>query len=579
MTDYITLFMFPFQRSLRIGLKIRAEGVLSQLGIEVKVKTLLVGVRRPGTSGPHPVCIEPENSEWTLNIFDGLPQAVEKAFETHDGHRMFYSNDEIATQEKPENIRRDCVHLSVASTLSTLDPEAGVVSFFGRARPVFDYHVVPVIQVPSYVFELYPPLPVVKGWADYETSKGLIHECLDLVLAEATEEMGRPHPGRGFPTNSSSDAEIVRRGAGTFMQSISLSLRDKEFPFIDLFASVNELSSLLYEGLKGNGRLLLIAPDNPAILYSLRLAMPVAFREARWARKILQMSSPEFALVVNGHAIQGLGDLSAQHDSSAQDAFWIDFLDHYHWNLRLGSRTLMRTVFGEARLPREPIAQPRFYDSFLRLFPGTSDDDAKRIWQFIELMAEGWHGCMVVIAGDAATEAARLSRQGMVVKPTLLTAELLHRASRIDGTILVDPFGVCHALGVILDGLANERCTPSRGSRYNSAVRYVYSSTSRRMALVQSTDGTMDILPLLRPRISRDAVEAKVKEIEEATPENFHSARLFVDEKRFYLSEDQCRRVNAALDRIESMPYKENTIRIITQRIVPNSEMNDSYYV
>jgi len=89
----------------------------------------------------------------------------------------------------------------------------------------------------------------------------------------------------------------------------------------------------------------------------------------------------------------------------------------------------------------------------------------------------------------------------------------------------------------------------------------------------------MDILPLLRPRISRDAVEAKVKEIEEATPENFHSARLFVDEKRFYLSEDQCRRVNAALDRIESMPYKENTIRIITQRIVPNSEMNDSYYV
>ena len=186
---------------------------------------------------------------------------------------------------------------------------------------------------------------------------------------------------------------------------------------------------------------------------------------------------------------------------------------------------------------------------------------------------------MVVIAGDAATEAARLSRQGMVVKPTLLTAELLHRASRIDGTILVDPFGVCHALGVILDGLANERCTPSRGSRYNSAVRYVYSSTSRRMALVQSTDGTMDILPLLRPRISRDAVEAKVKEIEEATPENFHSARLFVDEKRFYLSEDQCRRANAALDRIESMPYKENTIRIITQRIVPNSEMNDSYYV
>lgn len=120
--------------------------------------------------------------------------------------------------------------------------------------------------------------------------------------------MGRPNPGRGFPQTSMSVSEIVRRGAKSFMKSISLSLRDREFPFIDLFASINELSSLLYEGSKGTGRLLLIAPDNPAVVYSLRLATPVAFRQARWARKIFQMSSPEFALVANGHAIQGLGD-------------------------------------------------------------------------------------------------------------------------------------------------------------------------------------------------------------------------------------------------------------------------------
>jgi hypothetical protein len=274
---------------------------------------------------------------------------------------------------------------------------------------------------------------------------------------------------------------------------------------------------------------------------------------------------------------QDLGDLSAQHDSSAQDAFWIDFIDRYHWNLRLGPRTLMRTAFGEGQLPQEPIAQPRFYDSFLRLFPGTSENDAKRMWQFLEVMAEEQHGSMIMIAADAASEAARLSRQ--VIQATLMTAELLRRASKIDGTMLVDPFGVCHALGVILDGLANERCTPSRGSRYNSAVRYPFSSTSPRMALVQSADGTTDILPLLLPRISRDLVEAKVKELEGATSENFHTARSFVDEKRFYLTEDQCRRVNAALDRIESMPRKDFSILITTKRLVPDPEMNDSYYI
>ena len=578
MNDTITLFMFPFQRSLRGGLRIRAESALTQLGVTVEVKTLLIGLRWPGTPGPHPVCIEPENAEWTVDIFDGVPQALQEAFDTHDGHNLVYSNDEIAMQEKPENIRRDCVRKAVQAALSKVDAGAGVVSFFGTARPVLGYYVVPVIQVPSHVFELYPPLPVMKIWAGYQTSEGLLSECMQNVLAEAAEEMGRPNPGRSFAMNSGSAAEIVRDAAETFMRAISLSLRDKEFPFVDLFTSINELSSLLYEGSKGMGRLVLVAPDNPAIVYSLRLASPVPFRQARWARKVLQMSSPEFALVANGHAIHGLGDLSADHDFSAQDAFWIDFIDHYHWNLRLGQRTLMLTAFGEARLPQEPIAQPRFYDSFLRQLPGTSEGDAERMWQLLKVMAEVQHGSMIMIATDAASEAARLSRQAMVIKPTLMTAELLRQASKIDGTILVDPFGVCYAVGVILDGLANERCTPSRGSRYNSAVRYVFSGVSSRMALVQSADGTTDILPLLRPRISRALIEAKVRELEAATPDNFHDARRFINEKRFYLSAEQCHRVNAALDRIDAMPRRDYSIRLSTDRCTPDPEMNDDYY-
>jgi hypothetical protein len=244
----------------------------------------------------------------------------------------------------------------------------------------------------------------------------------------------------------------------------------------------------------------------------------------------------------------------------------------------LGRLTLMKTEFGQARLPEEPIAQPRFYDSFLRRFPGSGEADAYRMWCLLKIMSEGQHGSMVMIATDAAAEAARLSRQAMVIQPTLMTPELLRQATKIDGTILVDPFGVCHAVGVILDGVANERCTPSRGSRYNSAVRYVYSSASSRMALVQSADGTTDIVPLLRPRISRVLVEAKVAELERATPDNFHDARRFVDQKRFYLSEEQCHRVNAALDRIEAIPLSGYRIRLTTERCTPDPEMNNSYY-
>jgi hypothetical protein len=224
MNDTIVLFMFPFQHALCRGLKALTESVLSELGIQVDVKTLLVGVRRPGTTGLHPVCIEPEDAEWTIDIFDGVPEAVQEAFKGHEGHRMFYSNDPIATQEKPENIRRDCVRDTVRRALSKVDAEAGVVSYFGPARPVLDYHVVPIIQIPSWVFDLYPPLPVLEGWARYKTSEGLISECLREVLSEAAEEMGRPHPGRGFSMSPLSPKEVVRRGAVSFMRAISLSL-------------------------------------------------------------------------------------------------------------------------------------------------------------------------------------------------------------------------------------------------------------------------------------------------------------------------------------------------------------------
>lgn len=84
------------------------------------------------------------------------------------------------------------------------------------------------------------------------------------------------------------------------------------------------------------------------------------------------------------------------------------------------------------------------------------------------------------------------------ITPVLVTPELLARASRIDGGLLLDPAGHCCAIGVVLDGEASDDCQPSRGARYNSAVRYVHGSPSRRMAIVYSDDQTLDVVPLLR---------------------------------------------------------------------------------
>ena len=219
------------------------------------------------------------------------------------------------------------------------------------------------------------------------------------------------------------------------------------------------------------------------------------------------MASSDVALVVSEGRIYGLGRLRPDHDPTSLDAFTINFLDHYQWELRWGESALMYSRYREPRLPQEPISRERFLSNFLRVFPGAVQANGEHLWILFEMSAKMGHGTMLVIAEDAAAESARLSDQGTPIRPAQMTSELLERVSGIDGSILLDPTGVCHAIGVILDGEATSDCSPARGSRYNSALRYVRSHDKRRMAIVVSDDRTVDIVPLLRPQIKMIDIE------------------------------------------------------------------------
>ncbi|MCE2482358.1 MAG: hypothetical protein J4F33_05610, partial [Alphaproteobacteria bacterium] len=59
--------------------------------------------------------------------------------------------------------------------------------------------------------------------------------------------------------------------------------------------------------------------------------------------------------------------------------------------------------------------------------------------------------------------------------------------------------GACHAIGVILDGVASSECTPSRGARYNSGIRYIDSSSNLRLAVIVSDDRTVDVITIQLP--------------------------------------------------------------------------------
>lgn len=237
----------------------------------------------------------------------------------------------------------------------------------------------------------------------------------------------------------------------------------------------------------------------------------------------------------------------------------------------------MRCRFGEARLPQEPIGRERFVDNMRRIFGRIEEPSIDRFLKVLDLLTQLPRGSSIIIAADATAEAQRLAQQGTVINPVPLSKGLLERATAIDGSILADPQGVCHAIGVILDGQAVEDSTPSRGARYNSAVRYVAAGSQPRMAFVISADRTLDVVPLLRPRVDRHELEAAVQAISTATLDNYHKPRSFLDDHRFYVDEEQCRTVNEALERIENEPKEVGRIVIITRRFEPNPAMNSSY--
>jgi len=165
-----------------------------------------------------------------------------------------------------------------------------------------------------------------------------------------------------------------------------------------------------------------VRPDNPCIDYLVRFETPVPFRQPRWARKILAMANPGIELIASGGQIYGLGRLKPDHDPTALDAFTVNFLDHYQWELRYGNFPLFYSRYREPRLPQPPISRERFESNFLRIFPGATSLNADHLWTLFEACASLRHGSMLVVAEDAASEAARLADQGTAIRPVLMTS-------------------------------------------------------------------------------------------------------------------------------------------------------------
>ena len=190
MANTIKLFMWGYQSHFRVCLELLGKKLFETVGIDVQPVVLLVGARKPDSDDRNAVCVEPEDGECSVDMFDGLLEDIERTIEQHPRQNMLYS-DERSMREKPECIRRDSTKQAVARALKPYDKERQLRSFCGTAAPVGEFYVVPVMQVPLKISKAFPSLSKAIGNDTVYGHRGFIQAAMSELLSDATADLQR----------------------------------------------------------------------------------------------------------------------------------------------------------------------------------------------------------------------------------------------------------------------------------------------------------------------------------------------------------------------------------------------------
>lgn len=570
----ITLFMWGYQSHFRFQLEYRAREVLQTIAPTVDPRAFLVGVRTPEKKDGHAVCVEPEDGDLDPRIFFNCAARADSLYDIHPDHNILYG-DEPRMRDKPENIRKKSVVEAVQEINSQYDAQHGTSSFCGWPTLIDGYHVVPVLQFDANKLADYPHLPAPVQFEEWSSSSGILQSVIGCLLEEASNALGRKEPGRFFDTFRLDVNAILRDAGARFCSAVTLVT--KNIRLQNIFETLNIISSLPYEGEDAMGQLLFSAPDAKAINMRVRLEQPVPLSNYNLARKMIEMSGRDLSCICHGDdGIAGLGSIQS---SETDDFFRVNYSGHYKWDLFYKNTLVMKVAYGVPHLPSVRLNEGDFQSTVKRIIPTIEKDAIERLWHIVNAGMEQRHGTMIVVSQDADKESKRLKKQSLQVAPVELTPDLVRRLSSIDGAILVDPAGVCHAIGVILDGLATDAGDSARGARYNSAIRYISYAKSPTICMVVSEDGHVDVLPRLRPQVGRSEIESRITLLRTQNIDNYHKTLNWLSDHRFYLKADECTIINTELARIRSVPMEVGELRIDIPPFTPHPGMNDSYYL
>lgn len=577
----IDQFIWGFQPHFRHGIEHEVRESLRSIGIDVRPWVLLVGVA-VDDGRAHPICVEPEKGPFTSAELVGLEQRATEIYSADPESEVIISYRRLHDLRQASLFRKARA-TSIKERLEANATFQGLVFFVSNSAPINGYEVHTCIGLPAATMSDAPAVPGPDLFERIYVAPSLPVAVLDEILGAADSALYKPDPGSSLGAIERSRFDIVREAAIRFAEGCVV--RSGELPGGGLFVRLNEITATTYEGASAAGHLLVVGSDGAeAVDVEVQLRKPVHLSRTRQVRKLLEMSRPGFRLLVTGTSVVGLGkprvDARAEQLSAT---FEVDVVGHATWDLSHNSRPLLRVAYGMPSLPRPLIDLELFSDTARRVFEGIEEAEVEHLQALVIAAADASHGTTLAISVEAEKEAERLKGESTRVEPTPLTPAAVARLSAIDGAILIDPQGTCHAIGLILDGTAAGTGDPARGARFNSALRYLQSAETPVLLVVVSEDGGVDLVPTLRPRVRRAQVQAAIETFREAVRAEdgdlYSRARDDIDELAFYMDQAQCDAVNA-LEREEwDRRAAEGGIRLLGRDIAPNGEMDDRFFI
>lgn len=549
------------------------QAALIKIGLDTQVRVVLVAL---DISQRRPILIEPLGGLLTPHHLAHVPQQAERIMQAESQRTQ--RDDQNPFFQLMEEARRDrCRARALIYAIETSGQFQGYRFFASSSSRISGYAVHTCIGIPEPDLDALPTLDEAVVERPYGEYRSLQHAVIQQCLHNADQASRGEGDSDSFfllgePEN------VIRGAAERLMREVAARATGTAY---DLTGVVNAFSALNYERSQAGGRLAIANLNRADIQLSVKFQHPIGLQDSKTMRKLLELTDDSSCVLTDGRRAHGLGS----YDSSPE-IMEISVRGNARWEMSVDGAGLMRVSHGKISLPRPPIDFVELEDIANRTL-GTIA--RSRIRDIVQAARDTGRGTTLVISSDPENEAQRLSGEAMLIEPQFLASSIVAKLGRVDGAVLLGRDGYCHAFGVILDGQADGRGDRSRGSRFNSAVRY--QKTQQRMGnqtvlVVVSVDGSVDIVPALKPKVHRDVIEEAVSsfcavcDAERIDWLMYRRARAAVEKLEFYLSEEQCERLNACSARLADRERSNRTVAAMSRRpFRPDIEMDDSYFL